>query len=59
MSFYHKGFEHGLQNNLNLSDLRGVLFAIPLSKLIANVFWMTFHFQNLMVFQVEGIQIAY
>ena len=32
----------------------GGLFAIPLSKLIANVFGWVFKSQNLMFFQVEG-----
>ena len=37
----------------------GGLFAIPLSKLIAETFGMVIQFQNLMVFQVEGTYIAY
>ena len=35
------------------------VFAIPLSKFIANFFGWAFQFQNLMVFQVEGTYIAY
>ena len=38
---------------------RGVLFAIPLSILMANVFGWAVQFQNLMVFQVEDIYITY
>ena len=40
---------------LTLSDPVWVLFAIPLSKLIANIFGWAFQFQNLMVFLVECI----